>query len=245
MELAWVGRLHRRVALLMVGMERKGRSFGGSCQFSIPSAFTRSFGRLCQHTVESGRGTHDGLDDAQNAFQPLFDVCIFGQNGVLLAEHDLQVIVRLLALQITYPLVQAIDLVLCALSDCTLGLAVVCALAGELLGREVGDTTRIGACPALFVGVAIGGPIVSRGPFGCICLARRRHAQRWVCDAIQEGFGQILPRVMSLDTAWKVASTRFARRALGPMWPSIHRSELWGGNMGSSAGADDGGCSLG
>lgn len=241
MELACIGRLHRRIALLVVGMKRKGRSFGSSSQFYIPSAFIPSSSCLCQHTVESGRGTHDGLDDAQNAFQSLFDVCILGQDGVLLAEHDLQVIIRLLALQITYPLVQAIDLVLCALSDCTLGLAVVCALAGELFGREVGDTTRIGACPALFAGVAISGPIVSRGPFGCICLARRRHAHRWVCDAIQEGFGQILPRVMSLDTAWKVASTRFARRALGPIWPSIHLSELGGGGQhGSSAGVGDG-----
>ena len=183
-------------------------------------------------TIQSARGAHNGLDDAQDAFQSLLDVCILGHDGVLFAQHDLQVIVRLLALQVTYALVQAINLVLCALSDCALGLAVVCALAGELFGGEVGDTARIGACPALFARLAIGGSIVPRGPFGSICLARGRHAHGWVWDAIQEGFGQILPRVMSLDTAWRVASTRFARRTLASIGNGGNVSEGEMGSMG-------------
>lgn len=107
------------------------------------------------HTIEPPRRAHDGLDDAHDALQALPDVGILGLDRLLLAQHHLQVMVRLLALEVAYALVEAVDLVLGALSNRALGLAVVCALPRELLGGEVGDAARIGAGAALLAGLAI------------------------------------------------------------------------------------------
>jgi hypothetical protein len=98
-----------------------------------------------------------------------------GLDRLLLSDDGLQVIVRLLALKLPYPLIESVDLVLGSFSNRALGFAVVCALPGELLGREVRDTTRVGACPALFVGLSISRAIVSKGTFWRVCFARRRH----------------------------------------------------------------------
>jgi hypothetical protein len=98
-------------------------------------------------------------------------------DGLLLPDDGLQVIVRLLALKLPYPLVESVDLVLGSFSNGALGFAVVGALPGELLGREVRDTTRVGACPTLFAGLAISRVIVSDGTLGRVCFDRRRHGR--------------------------------------------------------------------
>lgn len=157
-----------------------------------------------QHAIETARRTNDGLDDAQDALQPLPDICVLRLDRLFLAEDDLQVMVRLLTLQVPDALIEAIDLVLGALSNGTLSFAVVCALAGKLFRREIGHATRIGASPALFVGLTIARAIISRGPFGCICLRRRRHADHGCvgCDSGGEWAAPVagFSRVMSWDT---------------------------------------------
>jgi hypothetical protein len=103
-------------------------------------------------TIEAARRAQDGLDDAQDALEALLDVGILGLDRLFLMQHNLQVMVRLLALEIPYALVQAVDLRLGALSYGALGLAVVCALPGKLLGGEVCDATRGGGRAALLRG---------------------------------------------------------------------------------------------
>ena len=160
-ELARICGLYRRVALLvLVWVDRKGRPFGSSCQFCVQRISGRSSRSslllpTAKHTIEPARGTYNGLDDAQNALQPLPDIGILCLHRFLLEEHDLEVIVWLLTLQVSDALVQAIDLVLGALANGALSFAVVCALAGELLGCEIGDATRRRASLALFVGLAV------------------------------------------------------------------------------------------
>jgi hypothetical protein len=53
--------------------------------------------------------------------------------------------IRLLALKLSNAAAQALNLILSTLSNGTLGLSIVGALAGELLGREVGDASRRGS----------------------------------------------------------------------------------------------------
>jgi hypothetical protein len=168
-----------------------------------------------QHTIETTRHAHNGLDNAQDALQPLPDIRILRLHRLFLPQHDLQVMVRLLALQVPYPLIEPVNLVLSPLPNSALGLAVVCALPGELFGGEVGDTTRIGPSPALFVGLAVARAIVSRCPFGCICLARRRHADgAWVMDASDSVRVRRIPPT-SHEHALQ-ASMCFEFSALGP-----------------------------
>lgn len=165
----------------------------------LPLVNIRSFFGSSHRTIEATRRTHNGLDDAQDALEPLPDISVLRLDRLFLAEDDLQVMVWLLALQIPDALIEAIDLVLCPLPDGTLSFAVVCALSSKLFRRKVGNATRVGASPALFVGLTIARTIVSRGSFGRVCLRRRRHADHGcVWAATQEGNGQILPRVMTL-----------------------------------------------
>lgn len=96
------------------------------------------------HTIETTRGTQNRLNDAHDALEALPDVGIFGLDGLLLAQHNLQVMVRLLALEVADALVQTVNLRLGALSYRALRLAVVCALSSELLGGEVCNATRGG-----------------------------------------------------------------------------------------------------
>lgn len=100
-------------------------------------------------TIQAARRVQDGLNNAHDALESLSDVGILGLDGLLLAQHELQVMVRLLALQLLDALVQAVNLRLGALANGALGLAVVCALPGELLGSEVCDATRSCARAAL------------------------------------------------------------------------------------------------
>ena len=95
-----------------------------------------------KRTIEAARRAQDGLDDAQDALEALPDVGILGLDRLFLTQHNLQVMVRLLALEVPYALIQAVNLRLGALSYGALGFAVVCALPGKLLGCEVGDATR-------------------------------------------------------------------------------------------------------
>jgi hypothetical protein len=108
--------------------------------------------------------------------------------------------VWLLVLEVADALIQAVNLVLCALANGALGLAVVCALPGQLFGGEVGDAARIGARPALLVGQAILGLLtVSDGRGGCIRLGWGRHADYGrLLDAIQLRERELHARVMKL-----------------------------------------------
>lgn len=128
-------------------------------------------------TIESPRGAHNGLEEAYDALQALPDVGILGLDGLLLAQHHLEVMVRLLALEVPDALIQTVDLVLGALSNRALGLAVVRALPGELLGGEVCDATRVWAGAALLVGLTVIMLVaVPRARVWCISIVRRRHA---------------------------------------------------------------------
>jgi hypothetical protein len=128
-------------------------------------------------TIESPGRAQDGLDDAHDALEPLFDVGILDLHRLLLAQHHLEVVVRLLALEVSYALIEPVDLVLGALADRALGLAVVCALPGKLLGREVGDAAPMGHLLALLVRLVILRLLaVPDGRRWCICLGWRRHA---------------------------------------------------------------------
>lgn len=102
---------------------------------------TQAVGRA---QARRGHG-HDALEALPGVLQ-------LGGDQVLLAQHQLQVMVGLLALEVVDAAVQGIDLVLGALADGALGLAVVRALAGELLGREVGHASRRRAGAALLRG---------------------------------------------------------------------------------------------
>jgi hypothetical protein len=151
-------------------------------------------------TIETTRCPHNGLDDAHDTLEPLLDVCILCLHRLFLAEHHLQVMVRLLVLEVADALIQAVNLVLCALANGALGLAVVCALPGQLFGGEVGDAARVGARPALLVGQAIFGLLtVSDGRGGCVGLGWGRHADYGrLLDAIQLRERELHARVMKL-----------------------------------------------
>jgi hypothetical protein len=117
---------------------------------------TQSQWHIGEPTIQATRRVQNGLNNAHDALESLSDIGILGLDGLLLAQHELQVMVRLLALQLLNALVQAVNLRLGALANGALGLAVVCALPGELLGSEVCDATR--SC--------------ARAAFLCIWLAR-------------------------------------------------------------------------
>lgn len=125
------------------------RSAAAASSVPVSSDYNASARR---RTVETSRRAQNGLDDAHDALESLPDVGIFGLDRLLLAQHNLEIVIGLLALEIADALVQAVDLRLGALSDGALGLAVVCALSSELLGGEVCDATRGGGRAALFRG---------------------------------------------------------------------------------------------
>lgn len=99
--------------------------------------------------------------------------------------------VGLLALQLADALIQPVDLFLGALADGALGLAIVCAFAGELLGREVGDAARVGLAASLLTAglllvlvlvlvlmlavICRVSLVAERSVCRCIALSRRRH----------------------------------------------------------------------
>lgn len=129
----------------------------GSGERSAAAASSASVSTQLQYptgvpTIEATSRAQDGLDDAHDALETLPDVGILSLDCLLLAQHNLQVMVGLLALELSYALVQAIDLRLGALSDRALGLAVICAFPSELLGGEVCNATRGGGRAALFRG---------------------------------------------------------------------------------------------
>jgi hypothetical protein len=94
-----------------------------------------------QRTAQAIRTAQRRRGDCHNAVQALPHVVELGGDLLLLAQHHLQVVVGLLALEVQDAPVQRVDLVLGALADGTLGLAVVCPFARKLLGREVGDAS--------------------------------------------------------------------------------------------------------
>lgn len=96
------------------------------------------------HTIETTGRAYNGLDDSQDGLETRFDVDILLLDGLLLPHHQLEVVVRLLVLELLDAAVQPLDLVLCSLSDGSLGLAVVCALPRKLLRGEVGYAARRG-----------------------------------------------------------------------------------------------------
>jgi hypothetical protein len=156
--------------------------------------------RCSGRTIEAALRAQDGLDDAQHALEALLDIGILGGDGVLLLQHHLQVVVRLLVLEVADALIQAVDLVLGALANGTLGLAVVCALPRELLGGEVGDAAGVGPRPALLIGLPIFGLLaVSQGRARCARVSRGRHADQWATSsATQQCRRELSARVMKL-----------------------------------------------
>lgn len=84
--------------------------------------------------------------------------------------------VWLLALEVADALVEPVDLVLGALADGALGLAVVGALPGQLVGREVRDAARVGRRAPLLGRLPVGIAVVPGCLGPCVCLARGGHA---------------------------------------------------------------------
>lgn len=131
------------------GTSRCWGGWRGSGERSAAAANSASVSTQSQHssavlTVQATCRAQNGLDDANDALQALPDVGIFGLNSLLLAQHDLEVMIRLLALEVPNALIQTVDLCFCALSDCALSLAIIRALPCELLGSEICDATRGG-----------------------------------------------------------------------------------------------------
>jgi hypothetical protein len=151
MELTRVGGRRSYVAVLVVGRHRKRQALCCCGQFCFPLALDCNTGATLR-TIETACRAQDRLDDAHDALEALPDVGILGLDRLLLAEHNLQVMVRLLALELSNALVQAVDLRLGALSYGALGLAVVCALPSELLRGEVCNATRGGGRAAFLRG---------------------------------------------------------------------------------------------
>lgn len=163
------------------------------------------------HTIEPTGCAQDGLDNAHDTLEPFLDVGILCLYRLFFSEHHLEVMVRLLALQVSYPLIEPVDLVLGALSYRALGLAVVCAFPSQLLGSEVGDTARVGARPALLIRMVIFRLFaVSDGRRWCSRIARGRHADYGqMLDATQLRERELIARVMKLaqhgDGDWRAA----------------------------------------
>ena len=121
------------------GMGSGERSAAAANSASVSTALQQHMAIL---TIQTTCRAQDGLNDVHDAFQALPDVGILGLDGLLLAQHNLQVMVRLLALELPYALVQAVNLRLGAFPYRALGFAVVCTLPCELLGSKVCDATR-------------------------------------------------------------------------------------------------------
>jgi hypothetical protein len=135
MEMARVGRRRGDFAVLVKWRHRKRRALCCGGQF-----------------IKTARRAQDGLDDAHDVLKAFPDVGVLSLDRLLLAQHNLQVMVRLLVLELSYALIQAINLRLGSLSDRALGLAVICAFPRELLRGEVCNATRGGGRAALFRG---------------------------------------------------------------------------------------------
>ena len=146
-----------------------------------------------------------------------------GLDGVPAADDVLQVVVRLLALELADAAVQGVDLVLGALADGALGLAVVCALTGELLGREVGDAARRRAGASFLRGRlrcrGRGGGSGRRGRAGVIGVGRprRRTASSRALDVVVPGHllvsGHSVPTRRSDVAVWGGAGAGLVRCA--------------------------------
>jgi hypothetical protein len=98
--------------------------------------------RAAAHTFQPLSTGNEALEGLHEAGQLPLHVLVLLLNGLLLADDNLQVIVRLAALQLEYAGVQPVNLKLRPLPDGALGLAVVCSLALELFGSEVRDAPR-------------------------------------------------------------------------------------------------------
>jgi hypothetical protein len=104
-------------------------------------------------TLRSG----NGLQQREDGLHAAFEVVVLGLDLLALAESVLQFLEGLLALELLDATLERLDLVAGALADGALGLAVVCSLLGQLLGRQVGDTARRGAVGLAFSAIGSGG----------------------------------------------------------------------------------------
>lgn len=96
---------------------------------------------MARLTVQSLRRAQ-GLEQAQDALHAALEILILRLHRVSRSDDILQFLKGLLALQLLDALLQVLNRILCALPDGALSLSVVCALLGQLLGREVGYTSR-------------------------------------------------------------------------------------------------------
>lgn len=70
------------------------------------------------------RGAQEGLKQSYDGGQPVLDVGILGLDGLLGTYCGLELLIGLLRGQVAYPAFQSLNLVLGALADSSLGLAV-------------------------------------------------------------------------------------------------------------------------
>lgn len=82
------------------------------------------------------------LYDGQNGIQPLFDVFVLGLDNLLLANHMLKVLIRLLRSQLLDPSFQSLNLAFGTLTNGSLGLSIVRTLLGQLIRGQIGYPSR-------------------------------------------------------------------------------------------------------
>lgn len=150
----WCSGLADRADAKWAGGKEEGRK-GGSALLLLPvlrrvsaidleSSLPHSI-----HTTKAVRSAQDRRGYRHDALEALPDILELCDDLVLLAQDKLKVVVGLLALEVLDAAVQGIDLVLCALTNGALGLAVVRTLPCELFGGEVGDASGRGASATL------------------------------------------------------------------------------------------------